>query len=120
MLQVVIVSVPGVTVISRLAVARCAVVSESAACTVNFDDPDPVAAPKMAPVYLLIDKPAGKVPELIDHVYGGSPPLAAKVLEYSVPVVALGRVVVVIFRGDADSPTNSVAKPDSCPPQVRA
>ena len=35
-----------------------------------------VGVPEMAPAELIL-RPAGKVPEVIDHVYGGTPPEAA-------------------------------------------
>ena len=47
-------------------------------------------------------RPAGNVPELRDHVYGGNPPLAARLREYGSPIAPLGRgEVVSIERGCA-------------------
>jgi len=41
-------------------------------------------------------KPAGSVPLVNDHVYGVVPPVAASVVEYTVPTCPAGNDVVVI------------------------
>jgi hypothetical protein len=40
-----------------------------------------VGVPLIAPVAASNDKPAGKVPVVTDHVYGGVPPVAINVVE---------------------------------------
>lgn len=39
----------------------------------------PVGVPEIAPVLVFNDRPAGKLPVVIDHVYGVMPPAAASV-----------------------------------------
>jgi hypothetical protein len=46
---------------------------------VKLKVPLTVGVPEITPLLRLI--PAGKLPELIDHVYPGVPPLACKVCE---------------------------------------
>jgi hypothetical protein len=43
--------------------------------------PDPVGVPLICPLLLRV-RPAGKLPELSDHVYGNVPPLAISVAKY--------------------------------------
>jgi len=49
----------------------------SVALTVKFEFPVADGVPLICPAGLT-DKPAGKAPVEIDHVYGGVPPLAAR------------------------------------------
>ena len=51
--------------------------------TVKFDVPAAVGVPVIAPDEAFKDKPAGRVPVAIDHVYGAVPPLATTVAEYA-------------------------------------
>ena len=46
-------------------------------------------------------RPAGSVPDVTDHVYGGVPPVAANVCEYAVPTVPFerGDGVVMVSGG---------------------
>jgi hypothetical protein len=76
----VIVSVAGaeLTVIDSCADAVCAGDPLSCAVTVNVDVPLVVGLPEITPP-LDIVSPAGKLPEAIDHVYPGVPPLALRV-----------------------------------------
>ena len=50
-----------------------------------------VGVPEMTPVVAARLRPAGKLPELICHVYPGVPPIACKLVEYAVPEVPEGR-----------------------------
>lgn len=45
--------------------------------------------------------PAGSEPELRDHAYGVVPPVAARVVEYVLPLVPEGRDLDVIWRAGA-------------------
>jgi hypothetical protein len=56
----------------------------------------PVAVPVIAPVALARVRPVGSAPEVIDQVCAPTPPLAASVVEYRVPAVPFGRLVVVM------------------------
>jgi hypothetical protein len=47
-------------------------------------------------------RPAGNVPELRDHVYGGNPPLAARLWEYGMPIAPLGRGEAVSIASGGD------------------
>ena len=44
----------------------------------------------------LIERPLGRLP---DHVYGETPPVAARFAEYAAPTVPAGKAVVVIASG---------------------
>jgi len=66
--------------------------------TVKFDVPDAVGVPLMVPVDEPRERPAGRLPETIDQLYGVTPPVAWTVWEYAVPMVPFGRVVVVMTR----------------------
>jgi hypothetical protein len=47
-------------------------------------------------------RPAGNVPELRDHVYGGIPPLAARLWEYGMLIAPLGRGEAVSIASGGD------------------
>jgi hypothetical protein len=64
------------TVMLRAAVAVWLAASWTLAVKVLV--PEPVGVPVIAPVLALRIKPAGRVPERIDHVYGWVPPVAVK------------------------------------------
>src|SRR5271166_531481 len=51
----------------------------SVTCTVKLLLPVPVGVPEIIPVLGASVNPAGKLPEMIDHVYGVVPPVAASV-----------------------------------------
>lgn len=68
-------------VIARPAVAVVGVPSESATCTTKFAVPGSEGVPDMAPVLPFNDSPVGKLPEVMLHLYGGTPPVAAKIVE---------------------------------------
>jgi hypothetical protein len=73
----------------------------SVTCTVNDTVPAVVGVPEIAPVDATKLSPAGKVPELIDQVYGVVPPLACSAAEYPVPTVPPDNDAVVTVGGCA-------------------
>jgi len=81
-------------------VAVCAVgVVESVTFTVKLNEPEPVGAPEICPVEAVRLRPGGSTPELMLHVYGVVPPLAASVTLYAVPCVPLANELVVMLTG---------------------
>jgi len=58
--------------------------------------PDTVGVPLIVPLELTESPPGNPV---ADHVYGGTPPVPARVVEYGVPTVPDGKVVVAIVIG---------------------
>jgi hypothetical protein len=87
--------------ILRLAVAACADgVSESVAVTVKLMGPvaAPVGVPEITPVLGLIVSPVGSAPTVTAHVYGATPPAAARLWLYEVPRVPPASVEVVTLR----------------------
>ena len=83
--------------------AVCAVVLESttwnfSALSLAVDEGVPVSAP----VEASRETPAGRAPEVSDHLYGVVPPLAASVPAYALPTVPAGRLPVVMLRGAGD------------------
>ena len=62
----------------------------------NVDVPAVVGVPEIAPDALFNVSPVGKLPVVIDHVYGVSPPAAARVWPYEVPVVPEANVEVLM------------------------
>lgn len=88
------------TVIDSASEFVCAGLLLSLIATLKLEVPVPVGVPEMIPVEAPSAKPAGKLPEAIDHVYAGVPPLACNCVEYAVPVVPEGSEVVAIARGD--------------------
>jgi hypothetical protein len=88
----------GLMMMLNAAVAVCGELSVSVTRTVKLYVPTLVGAPEITPVPAVNDKPGGKLPELMLQVYGVTPPVAARVVEYVVPSVPLGKLVVVIFN----------------------
>lgn len=78
--------------------ALCAGELESVTLTVNEYVPAVVGVPLIWPELLNVN-PAGKLPELIDQLYGVVPPLAASVAEYEVLATPPGSEDVVICTG---------------------
>jgi hypothetical protein len=68
------------TSILRCAVAVAAVELESFTCTVKAEAPVCVGVPEIKPEPEMV-MPTGKLPCLIDQLYGAVPPVAAKVVE---------------------------------------
>ena len=69
--------------------------------TVKLEVPAVVGVPEIVPLLASV-KPVGSDPALIDHVYGGVPPLTPRFCgPYFVPAVPPGREVVAIVGGAA-------------------
>src|ERR1700691_2173176 len=60
---------------------------ESTTVAVNGKVPGVVGTPAMAPVEDVKNSPGGSAPEVMEKVYGGTPPLAVSEEEYNVPAV---------------------------------
>lgn len=71
----------------------------SATCTVKFDVPLAVGVPEMAPA-LDSARPAGKLPDAIDHVYEGVPPLTLNAALYALPTCPADSDVEPMLRPD--------------------
>jgi hypothetical protein len=82
----------------RFAVAVAGGVCESLTCTVKSWVPWLVGAPVMAAEELRV-RPAGKLPEVIDQVYGGAPPEAASEALQGTSIDPAVSEEVVIDRG---------------------
>jgi hypothetical protein len=67
--------------------------------TVKFDVPAVVGGPEIVLPERL--NPAGSVPLVNDHVYGGVPPVALSPCEYATPTVPAGNDDVVMLSGGA-------------------
>jgi hypothetical protein len=80
---------------------------------VNCDVPLADGVPEITPVVAASVRPAGKLPDEIDHVYAGVPPLACNAVEYSVPSFPEGSVAVVTFSGDDALPGATVMEAPS-------
>src|SRR5882724_7382966 len=65
-------------------------------CTVKFAVAAVLGVPLSTPALLRV-KPAGKLPALIDHVYGAVPPVAVNVPLYTTPTVAAGKGETVVI-----------------------
>src|SRR5579872_3208512 len=89
---------PETTVMVRSFSAVCEAVSLT--WTVNVKAPTLVGVPLRAPVVAFRDRPAGKAPVVIDHVYGCVPPVAANVCEYAEPTVPPGSGEAVVMLSD--------------------
>ena len=70
------------TSILRFAVAVAAGELESFTCTVKAEVPACVGVPEIRPEPAMVS-PTGKLPFIIDQLYGPVPPVAAKVVEYA-------------------------------------
>ena len=65
----------------------------------NVDVPLPVGVPEITPLLERLN-PAGRLPDVIDHVYPGVPPLADIVALYAVPLCAPGSPLVPIANDE--------------------
>jgi hypothetical protein len=65
---------------------------------VNVAVPTTLGTPEIVPVEELIVSPVGRLPELIDHLYGAMPPLTCSVWLYALPTGTEGSVVAAIFN----------------------
>src|SRR5262245_4389838 len=72
----IIVAVAALIVMLSALVTLCA---PAVTRTVKFDVPVAVGLPEITPEFAFNVRPAGSVPFVIAHVYGGVPPLAASV-----------------------------------------
>ena len=72
--------------------------------TTKSNVPAAVGVPERSPA-ADSDSPLGRFPDSIDQEYGGTPPVAAKLAAYAVPVTPAGRLVVVIVKGSAPPAT---------------
>jgi hypothetical protein len=59
--------------------------------TLKVEVPAAVGVPAITPVEEMA-RPTGHVPDVTDHVYGGTPPVAARVCEYGAPRKLVGKV----------------------------
>ena len=91
-------------------VAVCGVDEESLVWTVKEVVPDCVGVPLIWPVEAVRLSPVGKDPELIDHEYGATPPLAVRAALYAANVVAVGSAVEEICKR-----TVAVVEPEADP-----
>jgi hypothetical protein len=87
------------TVTERLAVAMP--LALSATCAKKLVVPAVVGVPEITPVLAANVNPGGKMPELMLHVYGAVPLVAARVAEYPAPVIAPGKLLVTTLTTDA-------------------
>jgi hypothetical protein len=74
---------------------------------VKLEVPLALGVPEMVPVVAARVSPAGRLPELIDHVYDGLPPVADIGAEYATPSVPEGNAPVVMVSG-AGAMTNEI------------
>jgi hypothetical protein len=89
----------GAPIVSEIAaVCVCAGELLSVTATVKFELPLAVGVPEITPAFDSV-RPAGRLPEEIDHVYPGVPPLALSVKLYATPTCPAPSVVVLIVNG---------------------
>jgi hypothetical protein len=84
---------------------------ESATWAVKVNCPACVVVPESKPLPAKV-MPVGRVPDAILQWYGVVPPVAARMPEYVVPAVALGREVVATESADTEGVTVTAALPD--------
>ena len=77
--------------------------TESTTCAANVEIPACDATPLMFP-FAASTSPFGSEPDAILHIYGGVPPVAARVAEYGVPTPAWEIVAVEIASTGALAP----------------
>src|SRR5579884_2491108 len=85
---------------------------KSETCTLNENTPLVEGVPLMTPVDEFSARPVGRKPELgtIDQLYGGCPPPAVNVCEYTTPADPPGKEVVRIESGAATNKDIAWAK----------
>ena len=83
-------------VMLRLFDVDCGVDSESFARIVKEAVCAVVGVPEINPDAAFSVRPVGSEPEMTDHVYGETPPIAVSVFEYAVLTCPLGKETVVI------------------------
>jgi hypothetical protein len=94
-----IVSAAAIRIVSDF-VASCAGLLESVRRTVKSEIPAVVGVPLMTPPDDSA-RPAGNVPEALDHAYGVVPLTPAKVAEYATLTTPAGKGEVVVIEGGA-------------------
>ena len=82
------------TAIDSCAEAVCAGEALSVTVTVKFAVPFAVGVPEITPPFDN-ERPAGRLPDVIDQVYPGVPPLALSVALYELPFFPAARLVEV-------------------------
>jgi hypothetical protein len=104
----VIVRVAGAITIDRETDFVWAGLSASVTVAVRLAVPAAVGVPEMIPVDAAKLSPAGRLPALIDHVYGVVPPFACSTVEYCELTVPEGRLEVVIARPVGETTIDNV------------
>jgi hypothetical protein len=104
------------TSIVRFAVAIAVGEPESFTCTVKAEVPACVGVPEIKPEPEIVI-PTGKLPFVIDQLYGAVPPVAAKVVEYAIWEVPLGRANEITTKacfcsGELPAPTTPAQPED--------
>jgi hypothetical protein len=87
----------------------CAWLSASVTVAVKLDVPLVVGVPEITPVLGVKLSPAGRLPEVIDQVYGAVPPLALRAVEKGVPEIPEGSVEDAIASWIAATTTDVAA-----------
>ncbi len=86
---------------------------ESTTCAVNEKVPGCVGVPVMAPVEVFSVSPAGRLPEMMEYVYGGTPPEAIRAELYGTPTCP---VLLAHFSASGDGRAlNASSTPTSAP-----
>ena len=98
------------TAIKRAAVLLCAGLPESATVTVKRATPLAAGVPEITPVLAFSPRPDGKLPALIDHLYGVVPPLACKAAVYAEPLVPEVKSGVAIVKGVIAAAATDIAR----------
>jgi hypothetical protein len=75
--------------------------AESVTRTPKVEMPAAAGVPEICPPEFN-DRPAGKLPDAIDHAYGGVPLVAPTDAEYPIPTVPFGRLLVEIAGAGAE------------------
>lgn len=98
------------TAIVSVALEVCGDELWSVTVAVKMLVPVPVGVPEIAPEEES-DNPAGRLPEVIDQLYGAVPPVAVNVALYAVPCVALGNEVVVVTEVAEEGASTRIVSP---------
>jgi hypothetical protein len=103
----VIVRAVDATTIESVADLVCAGLPASVTVAVKLNVPLAVGVPEIRPVDEASERPAGRLPDVIDHEYGVVPPLADREFEYAVPGEPEGKLDVLIVK--VDGPAGAAA-----------
>ncbi len=74
--------------------------AESVRDTVKLNVPNAEGVPEITPVPAASESPPGNAPLAMAHLYAVVPPVAVSVVEYAVPIVPAGKVVVVMASAE--------------------